>query len=278
MMNLDYFYIPPLPESLMHCISYMYKDNFDIEGLIKIITKDVGITEKILSVANSQYYSKGAIPTNNLKQAVIRIGNVNILELLSAEFYKNSFKSVEFDFFTLRDFNRHSTYVSKLAVAFGELLHVENTNDLMIAGLFHDVGLMARSYCQNKAMKGIIEKCNKDKIDFYSAEKQGELATHEDLGKKVAVKWNLSERISSLIEHHHTLQAHRSHTLDISIHKELDIISLADTIAHGVECGFKNYHRDTAVSRPFLERLGLSVEAVSRKTKETFQEISSILI
>ena len=278
MMNLDYFYVPPLPETLINCISYMYKDNFNYDVLVKKVSTDVGLTETIFTVANSQYYSQGAVSTSNLKQAIIRIGGNNILKILSSEYYKSTFKNVEIDFFTLRDFNRHASYVSHLAVALGEHLNMEDTNDLMIAGLFHDVGLIARSYCQNDSMKSIVSKCKQNKIDFYTVEKAETVPTHDLLGRQVANKWNLTARVSYLIEHHHTAEMHRPGVADANLHKELDILTFADTLAHRMKFGFHDYVRDTKVSQQFLDRLGLTVEVVSKKTNETFKAVSALVL
>jgi putative nucleotidyltransferase with HDIG domain len=278
MLNLSYFYVPPLPETLINCISYMYKDNVSYDILIKKITTDIGLTEKIFEVANSQYYSQGGVATYNLLQAILRIGNTNLLKLLMHEYYKNTFKNVEIDFFTLRDFNRHSSYVSHLAVTIAEHLNIEDTNDLMVAGLFHDVGLVARSFCQNDIMKNIVKKCKQDKADFYTVEKQETLPTHDYLGKQVATKWNLSERVSFLIEHHHVGDNHVKLVAHSSLLKELDIITLADTLAHRMKFGYNDYMRETKVSQQFLDRLGLTVDILSKKMSDTHKAVTALAL
>lgn len=276
MLNLDYFYVPPLPETLISCISYMYKDNFNYDFLVKKITTDVGLTEAIFTVANSQYYSQGGVSTSNLKQAIIRIGSNNLLQVLSSEYYKSTFKNVNVDFFNLKDFNRHASYVSHLAVTLAEYLQVQDTNDLMIAGLFHDVGLIARSYCQHDIMQKIVKKCKENGSDFYTAEKAEVVPTHDSLGKLVAKKWSLSDRVSYLIEHHHTPVNLNSTTADFELTRELDILTFADTLAHRMKFGYDNYARDTKVSRQFLDRLGLSFETVAKKTQESFNAVSAL--
>lgn len=276
MMNLDYFYVPPLPETLVSCINYIYDSNFNLEVLIKKITTDVGLTEKIFTLANSQYYSQGGVATYNLSQAITRIGVNNLLKVLSSEYYKSTFQNVDIDFFTLRDFNRHSSYVSHLAVTIGEHLHVEDTNDLMIAGLFHDIGLIARSHCQNKIMQNVIKRCKDNKIDFFNAEKKEIVPTHNALGKQVAAKWKLSERVGFLIEHHHPTDMKPEETPSYALSRELDILTFADTLAHRMKYGYTDYDRETKVSRQLLDRLGLSVETVAQKTNETNRALMAL--
>ena len=278
MLNLSYFYVPPLPENLINCIAYLSNDNFNYEVLIKKVTNDIGLTEKIFKVANSQYYSQGGVATNNLNQAILRIGVNNLLKLLSFEYYKSTFKNVDIDFFTLRDFNRHSSYVSHLAVTLGEYLHIEDTNDLMIAGLFHDVGLIARSHCQNQTMSKLVHKCKSTKTDFYTVEKEESVQSHDELGKLVASKWQLNERVSYLIEHHHTSEAQSIVIGDSSLSKELDILAFADTLAHRMKFGYTDYIRETKVTKQFLDRLGLNPEIISKKATETSKAITNLLL
>ncbi len=277
-MNLDYFYVPPLPETLINCITYMYKDDFNYDVLVRKVSLDIGLTEAIFTVANSQYYSKGAVATSNLKQAIVRIGGDNLLKILSREYYRTTFKNVDIDFFTLRDFNRHSSYVAHLAVSIAEHLHIEDTNDLLIAGLFHDIGLLARSYCQNKIMQNIVGKCKERKTDFYSVEKSESTPSHDKLGRQVAEKWNLNERVGFLIEHHHTSQKQTNVSDDPKLNKELDILTFADIIAHRMKFGYTDYHRDTKVNQSFLDRLGLNIDIVSKKTNEAFRAISALVV
>jgi HD-like signal output (HDOD) protein len=278
MLNLNYFYVPPLPETLIHCLSYLSNDDFDYDLLVRKVATDIGLTEKIFQVANSPFYSQGAVATNNLSQAILRIGVNNLLKILSFEYYKNTFKNVDIDFFTLRDFNRHSCYVSQLSVALGEYLNVEDTNDLMIAGLFHDIGLIARSHCQNMTMKTLVQKCHDNGKDFFSMEKDQATQTHDELGKLVAAKWQLNSRITYLIAHHHTSEAQPMVAGDSSLNKELDILTLSDTIAHRMKYGYREYVRDTKVTRQFLDRLGLDSDIIAKKTVETHRIISNLIV
>ena len=275
MTNMDSFSLPPLPESLLSCILYLNKNDFNYENFIPKITTDIGLTEKILSVANSQYFAQGGPKLTNLKQALVRIGSTSLLKILTNEYYKTSFGSANYDFFTLRDLNLHSSYVSHLAVAIGKHLGVKDTNDLMIAGIFHDVGLLARYYCKRSEMEDIIKKCKENNLDFYNVEKEYLYSTHDTLGKIVAQKWNLSERICFIIENHHTPESKRVISGDSQLDKELDIIMFADKIAHRMKFGYSDYSRDTKINKFFLDRLGLTGDFVAKIANETLKNIMS---
>lgn len=278
MVTLSEFTIPPLPENLISCISYMYKESFNYDVLVKKISSDTGLSEKIFTTANSQFYAQGGPATDNLKQAIIRIGSTNLLKLLTNQYYEKTFTHVDIGFFTLKDFNRHSSYVSQLAVTLAQHLNIQQTNDLMIAGLFHDVGLIARSQCQHTIMKNIVNRCKQDHMDFFSAERAEMAVPHDSLGKQIVQKWNLNERVCYLISnhHHHNFEDNKLKNIDASLILELDILTFADTLAHRMKFTYDHYARDTKVSQQFLDRIGLSIDVIAKKTNEAFKAVSSL--
>jgi putative nucleotidyltransferase with HDIG domain len=276
MSEFDSFVIPPLSEKLINCISYVYKDNFNYDVLVNKIGTDTGLTGKILTLANSPLYCPSGKPTYNLKQAAISIGISNLIKILTEEYFNKSFKIIDIDFFNLKSFNLHSCYVSQLAVTLAEHLKIEQTNDLMLAGLFHDVALVARASCQKELMTTIIEKCKEKKISFYESEKLCNATPHTFLGKQIATKWKFNSRVLYLIENHHSTDNTRVYTSDASLRRELDILILADTLAHRVNYGFKSYTRNTAVNKIILDTLGLSVDVVKNKIEQTTKNICSL--
>jgi HD-like signal output (HDOD) protein len=275
MLNIDAFSLPPLPEVLLNCLTYMYNKDFNYEALVKKITNDIGLTEKILTISNSQYFSQGGAATNNLKQALVRIGSKSLINILTDEYYKSSFGNVEIDFFTLKDLTVHSSYVSHIAVQIGAYLKINETNDLMLAGLFHDVGLLARFFCDKETMKKIVNKCKDNKIDFYTAEKSENIPTHDKIGKEVAIKWNLSQRVAFLIGQHHTPEVERGNATDFELYRELDILMFSDTLAHRMKQGYMHYLRETKISQYYLDRLGLTSEVVAKIASDTMKSVSS---
>ena len=72
----------------------MYKSNFNYDVLSQKISTDIGLSEKVLILANSQFFSQGAPKTNNLKQAIVRIGGSNLLKVLTDEYYNKKFKNI----------------------------------------------------------------------------------------------------------------------------------------------------------------------------------------
>ena len=49
-------------------------------------------------------------------------------------------------------------------------LKLDTTNNLMIAGAFHDIGLIGRAILDKESMKKIVLNCIQKKINFYESE------------------------------------------------------------------------------------------------------------
>lgn len=271
MIELDAFYLPPLPIVLKNCITYILQNEKDEEYLFKNIATEVSFIDDIFSIANKQYYCQNNPPTHNLKEAVKRIGEVGILYILSKEYYENSFINVNIDFFQMKKLYLHSVYVSSLAVHIANQLHIENTKDLLIAGLFHDIGLIARSYCEKDVMRNMVKRCKQNHIDFYIAEKSENNIIHDLIGKEVGIKLGFSDRVCNLINNHHTLEVYRENNIDSMLNKEIDLLILADSLAHRMKFGFDDYTRNTHTSDYFLNRLNLSSGIVAKSAYETFK-------
>lgn len=266
--------IPPLPENLISCINYVYEGQFDYDVFVGKITGDVGIVDRVFILANSLYYAQGRPPTSDLRAALVRIGSDNLLKILTADYYSKNYRHVDVDFFTIRDFNKHANFVTKLSVSIAKHLNLKHTGDLFLGSLFHDVGLVAKAYLQPNLMKQTVESCKKEGKDFFSQEKSRAFDSHDSLGKSVASQWNFNKKVTFLIGNHHTFDRARHGDIDLDSARELDILGIADVLAHKLRFSFHDYQRNTAVNQIVLDRLGLSQKILAQLSYDTIKAVS----
>lgn len=270
-MEISDIKIPPLNENIISCLSAIYKNNISYESICEKISKDMGLIQKIFTIANSQLYSQG-VQTNNLKDAIIRIGITNLTTILTSEYYNQYKITVDNSFFNLKEFNQHSIFVSKLCFEIAKELKLESKFDLMVAGMFHDIGLLIRAISQPEKMKAIIERCKKDKISFYSAELNGQVLTHDQIGAIILKKWNFTSQVISLVAHHHTVAQYRTKSLDY-LSKELDILELANQIAQKLSFGSQNYDMQVKINQVTVDKLLIKNETLSKIIKDVVQNM-----
>jgi HD-like signal output (HDOD) protein len=264
--------LPSIPDAVRECLSQMYSSEADISKLASLAQKDAGITSSILKLANSTLYSMGQ-PTSDLKVGVTRIGLSSLMQILIKYSIEKLFEFDAIDFFNVKSFTKHCSWVSQIAFELGKLVNTAQLSDLLVAGLLHDVGLLVRAISDKALMKQITERCLRDKIDFNTAEKNLKLESHEILGEILLEKWQLPASVILIIKYHHTEESFRPKKLTSEQNKAINLISLSDTIAHRFGNAFTNYTRDTRVNTVELDKLGINSQDVAKVVKQATQQL-----
>ena len=264
--------LPSIPDAVRECLAQMYSSEADTAKLASLAQKDAGITSSILKLANSTLYAMGQ-PTSDLRVGVTRIGLSSLMQILIKYSIEKLFEFDAIDFFDVKSFTKHCSWVSQIAFELGKVVHSVQLSDLLVAGLLHDVGLLVRAISDKALMKQVTEKCLSEKIDFHSAEKALKLETHEILGELLLVKWQLPKDVVFLIKYHHTEENFRPKNLSSDQNKSINILMLSDTIAHRFGNAFKNYARDTRVNPVDLDKLGINGQDVAKAVKLATQQL-----
>lgn len=264
--------LPSIPDAVRECLSQMYSSEADTGKLASLAQKDAGITSSILKLANSTLYAMGQ-PTSDLRVGVTRIGLSSLMQILIKYSIEKLFEFDAIDFFDVKSFTKHCSWVSQIAFELGKILKVSQLSDLLVAGLLHDVGLLVRAISDKPLMKQVTEKCLSEKIDFHSAEKSLKLESHEILGELLLVKWQLPKDVIFLIKYHHTNENFRPKNLSSDQNKLINILMLSDTIAHRFGNAFRNYTRETRVNPVDLDKLGINGQEVANVVKLATQQL-----
>ncbi|BBH52836.1 HDOD domain-containing protein [Fluviispira sanaruensis] len=264
--------LPSMPDTVRECLAQMYSLEADLSKMASLIQKDPGITSSVLKLANSAIYGAGK-STSDLKVAFTRIGMTSLMQILVKYSVENLFKFETFEFFNIKAFTKHSAWVSQVAFELGKIAKNDKISDLLVAGLFHDIGLLVRAISDKALMKKITDLCVADKIDFISAEKKLKLDGHEILGVELLQSWQFPEEVILLVKNHHTDEAYRSKKLTSEQNKSISILCLSDTIAHRFGNAFVNYSRDTRVNATVLDKLGITNQDVGVAVKLATQHL-----
>lgn len=264
--------LPSIPDAVRECLAQMYSSEADMARLASLVQKDAGLTSSILKLANSVLYSMGQ-PTSDLKVGVTRIGLSSLMQILIKYSVEKLFEFEAIDFFDVKSFTKHCSWVSQIAFELGKILKSPELSHLLVAGLLHDVGLLVRAISDKALMKKVTEKCLSDKIDFHRAEKSLKLESHEILGELLLEKWHLPKEVIFLIKYHHTEENFRPKNLSSDQNKSINILILSDTVAHRFGGAFHNYARDPRVNSVDLDKLGINEKDIEGAVKSTTQQL-----
>ncbi len=169
-----------------------------------IISKDMGMTAKILQLVNSAYFgSRGIVST--AEQAVNLLGLDTIQALVLTVHVFSQFASTHGSRFNMDRLWEASTETGSLARAIAQ---AEQAPALVIdqaytAGLLHDVGMLVFAANALKRYDATLKTAHDQGIQVWEMERQEFGATHADVGAYLLGLWGLGDPIVEAVAFHH---------------------------------------------------------------------------
>ena len=195
--------LPSIPIVMFEVTKLLDNPMTSTNELGKIISKDQGLTAKILTVANSPLYG---LPrkVSTIEFAIVVLGFEQIKNIVIALSMIEAFSSKDKD-----DWNRKAFWIHSLSTALGakkiaDDLGLSKTAEAFTAGLLHDLGISVIQRYFNKEFKQINTLVKETNIPYLEAEEQVLGMTHQDVGRFLAERWNLPQSLGDAIAFHHT--------------------------------------------------------------------------
>ncbi|MEO7818556.1 MAG: response regulator, partial [Actinomycetota bacterium] len=169
-----------------------------------IISKDMGMTAKILQLVNSAYFgSRGTVST--AEQAVNLLGLDTVQALVLTVHVFSQFASTLGSRFNMDRLWEASTETGSLARAIAQ---AEQAPALVIdqaytAGLLHDVGILVFAANVLTQYDATLKTAHDQGIPVWEVERQEFGATHADVGAYLLGLWGLGDPIVEAVAFHH---------------------------------------------------------------------------
>ena len=87
-----------------------------------------------------------------------------------------------------------------VAHGLGEELHAKDPEDIYLAGLLHDIGILVNGILLLEDFRGVLEEAVKSKLPLEQVEHLG--FTHAETGRILAELWRLPIELAEVLEHH----------------------------------------------------------------------------
>lgn len=262
--------LPILPRIVNEVQALLESDDPSIEDLAKIINKDLLISTKLISIANSSLY-KGVDKADNLNAALLRLGlkatNGLITTLVSKDLFKSENNALNQ---LMEKLWMHSFACACYGRAIAQACKSSNEETVFLMGIVHDIGIMLlltaigdihpeETFEDEKLLTAIHE-------------------IHTTFGAVILKKMRFSSEFIKIAEFHHW----NDFTKDDP--QELLIIHLADFLAHTTGFPFEGGQKEQPESDNHLEgietlkslsMLGLDQEKITDLVAEVKPTIKS---
>jgi len=240
--------LPSLPSLYQEVVEEVNSVDGSLERVGEIISKDVGMSAKLLQLVNSSFFGLSRSKVSSIMRAVTLLGIETIKTLILSvkifsQFDRPGLPSIS----GLWD---HSIATAMIArrIAAQENLELNRIEEALMAGLLHDIGKLI-------LMDKLPEKCHEvsdilnsgDQV--WEAEQKVLGTTHAEVGAYLMGIWGLSESLVEAIAFHHCPSKCSNSSYSI-----LSVTHLANSAEH-CENGEKETRR---LDMGYLEKLGIA--------------------
>lgn len=196
--------LPSLPSVYFEIMEAMKAPDFTMKMVGEIISKDVGMTAKMLQMVNSSFFGVGVRVTDPIHAA--RLLGPEILKALviSVQIF-SKFNKADSCGLSLEKFSNHCMAVASLAkeIAKHENQDKNLTDGALIAGMLHDAGKLILAENLPERYKHALSIAKSEYISAIEAEEKTFAATHAEVGAYLLGIWGLPDPIVETLAFHH---------------------------------------------------------------------------
>jgi HD-like signal output (HDOD) protein len=190
--------LPSLPSIAIKIINLVNDPNTDINTVCQHISLDPALSAKILKTANSPLY-KSRRSATNIRQAVSILGTHTVIVVSLSFSLENSLMKNSGQYTTAFDSNtfwRRSITSSLACRALGKKLDLKFIDDLILAGLLQDIGILAFSVIMPEEY-GPVFSSTTDHDTLLKMEREIFGAGHDELGYALLKQWHIPDDIAN---------------------------------------------------------------------------------
>ncbi len=240
-------------------------DTADVDRIAKEILRDQGLTARCLKIANSPLYGFRA-KISTVRHAIVVIGLRQTKALLFMAAASNAL-STDLPGYKLEKgaLFAHALAVGALARQLAERTASPNPEELMIAGMLHDIGKIALHTLVENAAREIAELVSVDGVPLILAERMAVGVDHTLVGERIAQRWNLPQSLCNAIRYHHEPHLEEEPSLNTAV------VHVANAICLAAGIGSLPGMAKPGVNAECLARLRLTQEDTGRLVEQVQQ-------
>jgi HD-like signal output (HDOD) protein len=245
--------LPSLPTVYAQLVKSLENEEISSRELGEIIAQDVGMTTKVLQLANSAFFGlQRHIASPSDAAVYLGVDTIRALTLSTSVF--SAFRQTMLTEAFIERLQRHSLATGTLATAIakGENLAKNVCDSSLIGGFLHDVGKLVLAVNCSADYEAIIAAEQDNPGATYQLEQETFGSTHAEIGAYLLWLWGLPDAVCQAVAFHHNPTALSATTLTASA-----VIHVADALEHE-SVSPESARGQVSIEPGLLESLGLS--------------------
>ena len=197
--------LPSLPSLYIQVVQELESEDASIHKIGEIISKDVGMTAKILQLVNSAFFGLRR-HISSPAQAVSMLGIETVKALVLSVQVFARFDQSKVTGFSIESLLRHSTTCGLCSrmIAAQEVSDKKIVDDALMAGMLHDAGKVVLAANVPESLSQAYVIAGKKKIARHEAEYEVLGTTHAEVGAYLLGLWGLPDPIVEALAFHHS--------------------------------------------------------------------------
>ena len=258
-----------IPEICTRLMEVINDEHRSLDDVAELIQNDPALTAHILRLANSPFYGQGG-RIDTLPKAMMLTGTQAVVSLVLATCSVQTLSRLPQGRIDLHAFWHHAVAVAAIARALSARHRQTPPDRAFLAGLLHDVGLLALAVAAPEMATLLEVKRTNWPGPSYRLEESWMGYHHGHVGAALLRRWGFPECITVAVANHHEPRAEDGHHL-------LQLtVQAADAIAHRDDEGPVKNKETLPWPDAALEALGLDREVVDEVQADVRQYMDQL--
>ena len=196
--------LPSLPSLHVQLTNELRRDEPSLERAAEIISRDIGMTTKVLQLVNSAFFGLPQ-PANNALEAVTYLGLATVRALVLCVQVFSQFDQRVIQNFSIESLARHCWMTGLVARQIAEMEHCDPKMDdqCFLAGLLHDVGQLILAAGLPEQYNRVLKAARETNRPIWEAEQAEFGTTHGEVGAYLLGLWGLPNPVVEAVALHH---------------------------------------------------------------------------
>lgn len=251
-----------LPEVCIRVNEMVDNPRYSAVDIGKVISQDVGLTTRLLKLANSPFYSRTR-RIDTVSRAIAIIGMRELRDLVLATSAIKAFSRLPSTVVDMDAFWYHSIRCAVAAQILAAKCHVLHSERLFVAGLMHDLGHLVMYLKIPELVRVILARAQDAHESLHQAEMDVLGFEHGDVGAELMKMWKLPDSLREVAQFHHVPAMAEKYILETAI------VHIANSIAAHMSIAPNAEPMHDAIVDPVAWKItGLSARVLDSVTKE----------
>jgi HD-like signal output (HDOD) protein len=244
--------LPTLPTQHSQLTQELSKEDPSLEAIAKIISKDIGMTAKILQLVNSAFFGLPQ-PLTGAEEAVMYLGMATVRSLVISIQVFSQFDPKVLKGFSIEALTAHCWTTGVMARRIAEYERVDNNinGQCFLAGMLHHVGQLVLAHSLSDDYARVLEVSHTTGKSLLQAEREQFGATHSEVGAYLLGLWGLPNVIVEAMAFHHSPAA-----APVKGFSPMVAVCAASRFAHE-QAGTPSESPEAQINEATMEALGL---------------------